>query len=190
METTIKKTVTVIAGVVLTLGLLLTSCKKPEKGDKGDTGASGATGATGATGLTGATGASGTNGNANVTSVTLSVTAWTWDATNSQRTATFSSLSVLTPSVVNNGAVLLYQLLGTSYIPIPVTVKISPTVQEHDYYIYDIGILQIYIEYSDFSDPNPPPATYKLITIPPAIIKPNVNVKNYAEVIKAYNLQD
>ena len=30
----------------------------------------------------------------------------------------------------------------------------------------------------------------RLVIIPPAMIKPNVNVKNYAEVKAAYNLQD
>jgi hypothetical protein len=47
MKKTIKTITTVIAGLALTLGLTLTSCQKGDIGPKGDTGATGATGQSG-----------------------------------------------------------------------------------------------------------------------------------------------
>ena len=94
---------------------------------------------------------------------------------------------------MSGGAVMVYQTDGASYyVPLPITQNIGGGVQEHDWFVYyPSGSLSIFIEYSDNSDPNPPTTfKYKLVCIPPAMKKPNVNMNSYADVKAAYNLKD
>lgn len=177
MKKTIKTTSMAFAALALTLGLTFTSCKKGDTGPKGDTGASGAT------------------GNANVTSITLNANSnsWSWDGTNNWRYAIWTGVNQLTSSVVNSGAVMLYQNSGNGYFAaLPITANISATVQEHDFFIYSTNTISVFIENSDKSDPNPGSLSYKLVCIPPAIIKsnPKLNLKNYNEVKQVLNLKD
>jgi hypothetical protein len=181
MKKTIKTTSVAFAALALTLGLTFTSCKKGDTGPAGDKGATGNTGATGAT------------GNANVTSITLNANSWTWDGVEYWRSATWTGVSQLTSAVVNSGAVMLYQNDGNGYFAaLPITANISATVQEHDFFIYSTNTISVFIENSDLSDPNPPPFSYKLVCIPPAIIKsnPKLDLKNYNEVKQVLNLKD
>jgi len=145
-------------------------------------------------GEAGTPGIDGKNGNANVTSITLNATSWSWDATNYWRSATWSGISQLTANVVNNGAVMLYQNDGSgNFIALPLTGNITATVQEHDFFKYGVNTIQVVIENSDLSDPNPPTSlSYKLVCIPQAIIKsnPNIDIRNYNEVKQVLNLQD
>ena len=82
-------------------------------------------------------------------------------------------------------------IITTEIICIPVTANISATVQEHDYFLYSTNTISVFIENSDNSDPNPGAATYKLVCIPPAIIKsnPKLDLKNYNEVKQVLNLK-
>lgn len=160
---------TIIAIVVIMA--TFTACQKPEKGDAGTPGK---------------------DGNANVQSTSLNVTGWTWDATNYWRYSSWTNVSLLTQDVIDGGAVMLYQKMSSGeYIALPISANVTSTVQEHDFFFYNVGTLKIIIENSDLSDPNPAGYLYKLVCIPKAarIKNPNVNMLNYSEVKKAYDIE-
>lgn len=156
---------------IFAMALVFTNCKK------GDTGPAGQ---------------DGTNGNANVTSVTLTTSSWAWNSSQKWRYATWNNVSILNTSVINDGVVMLYQLVGTnSYVQLPITQN-QGAYAEHDWFEYSPNTISVYIENSDLSDPNPSPFTYKLVCIPKSakMANPNVNWKNYTEVKNALNLKD
>lgn len=166
------KTKTIIA--ICAMALVFTNCKKTEKGEPGT---------------------SGKDGNANVQSITLTASAssWAWDNSNKWSTASWSGLSILNSNVVDNGAVMIYQNIGSStYLALPQAVNLNSTIQNHVFFTYSLNTLIIFNENSDLSTPTPYSATYKLVCIPPAIIKsnPNINLNNYNEVKQKLNLND
>ncbi|MCD6019864.1 MAG: hypothetical protein K0S53_2985 [Bacteroidetes bacterium] len=157
---------------ILAIAVAFTGCQKPEKGEAGTPGK---------------------DGNANVKSITLNVTGWSWDATNYWRYSSWTNVSILSQDVIDGGAVMLYQKLSTGeYIALPITANLSSTVQEHDFFFYGTNTLKIIIEKSDLTDLNPPGYTYKLVCIPKAerVINPDVNMLDYREVKQAYSLKD
>lgn len=141
-------------------------------------------------------GAAGADGNANVTSQTLTVSTWTWDATNLNRYANWTgSVSILTAPAVSTGAVMLYQIVGTQYVQLPITSRTTNSISENDLFTYSVGSLNITIQNSDSSDPIAniiTPSNYKLVVIPQKSLDqhPNVNLKNYNEVKRTFNLKD
>lgn len=165
MKTTLK-TITVLTALS---SLLFIGCKKVEKGE---------------------TGAPGKDGNANVKSVTLSATSWGWNSSQYWRYATWNNVTILDADVINGGAVMLYQSVGSNnYVQLPITQNMGAYV-EHDWFQYTTNTISVYIENSDLSDPNPPTFSYKLVCIPKAakIMHPNINLKNYNEVKEAFDL--
>lgn len=170
------KTKKLLMSFIIVFGVLISSCKKPEKGD---------------------TGAAGKNGNANVSSTILTVYSWTWDATNYWRYANFSSVPLITYDIANSGMVMLYQKTSSgSYIAVPVTqTTATGSTVEHDWFVYGTGQLSVYIENADLTDPIsqiPQPTNYKLVCIPAQslIVHPNINFQNYNQVKSAFNLKD
>lgn len=164
-----KKTITtVITGLVLTLGLTFTSCKKAEKGD------------------TGPAGTNGTNGNANVIGTNV-VTVSTWAASGSvwESTITFSGI---TSNVVDKGIVSVFVLYGTSWWALP-----DLNGKNSTQYGFGIGFVKLLNSNSDGTTPaNPGTQTFRIVVVSPSnrIANPNVNWNNYAEVKKVLNLKD
>lgn len=73
--------------------------------------------ATGPAGTNGTNGTNGINGTNGVTTYTMlnTATTWTWNATQYQSEATINvSTSVLTQSIVDSGAVMLYEQVPSS----------------------------------------------------------------------------
>ncbi|MEO8762185.1 MAG: hypothetical protein ABI388_11685 [Bacteroidia bacterium] len=171
MKTTIKTTAGQTAKVIATLfvacGLIFSSCTKD--------------GATGPQGLAGTNGTNGTNGNANVQSYTVAISPsqWTYfpNSSGSQWQYTVSSAFVPSGSAVcvynNPGQMLPYYdgIFGAFW-----GVNI-------------VGDVQI-LYYNGTTTLAAPALTQNLtiVVIPPAMVKPNVNTHNYAEVKAAYNL--
>jgi hypothetical protein len=146
-------------------------------------------------GATGPQGPQGPTGNANVISATFTMSSWLYSSP-----FFYGNLSIpeITSANANSAAVMVYFNTGnaTSWVALPYTQYNSPS----DYYMgfnTSAGNIQITWVYdssiSSGSDPNTFYGTtvnYKVVVIPPAMMKPNVNHHNYAEVKVAYNLKD
>ena len=155
---------------IFALGFMLTSCGKD-----------------------GATGPQGPQGNANVYANTYVVSSWSLNSTNYYIDLYDADL---TSDVQGSGAVQVFLSLnnGVDWNALPMTYVGSP------YYVmaYSTEIKNVYIDwiYSGTgvgSDPNTIYGTnclFKVVVIPPSYKKPNVNLRNYAEVKAAYNLKD
>lgn len=140
----------------------------------------------------GPAGTNGTDGNANVTSLVLNTGGgWSWDGANYWRVATWTGLSNLSTEVVNSGAVMLYYKSGSDYLAMPFALNITSTIQLHGNFDYTYNVLRVYWELSDLADPNPGYTEFKLICIPPASLigHNDLNLKNYNEVAKTFNLK-
>lgn len=164
-----KKNVVMVAVMLLSIGF--TSCKKGDTGEPGK------------------------DGNANVTSMTLSSPSWAWDASNYWRKSIWTGASILTSDVASSGSVMLYQNTSGVYVALPLAVNYTGTVQEHDWFTYSTGIVNVYVENSDLSDPIaqiPSSVTYKLVCIPKSgmITHPGVDLRNYEQVKKAFDIKD
>ncbi|MBS1652965.1 MAG: hypothetical protein JSU07_13250 [Bacteroidetes bacterium] len=164
MTKQIKTITAVIAGLALTLGLTFTSCKK------GDTGPAGPQGPTGAT------------GNANVQSTTFLNQGFAYVAANSDYEINLT-VPAVTSAVMNNGGVLVYFQPSSStgvWLQLPATF--GGTNIQTGYALGQVGLIST----SALSIL----LNVKVVVIPPAMVKPNVNTKNYSEVKAAYNLKD
>ena len=169
-----KIKITTIIAVCL-IAFATTNCQKPKDG------------------AVGPQGTNGKDGNANVSSVTLNANSWTWDGTNYWSTASFANISILTSNVVNGGAVMMYENFGSGvYMALPQTINLTSSVQQHSFFSYANNTVVVYTENSDLSNPNPSATSYKLVCIPPAIIKsnPNIDLTNYSEVKHVLDLKD
>lgn len=140
-------------------------------------------------------GLNGQNGNANVHSVGLTTNTWIWNSGSGTRYYTWTNISNLTFDIASYGGVYLYQLnsSGNGYFQLPITAPISAGVVESDYYEYGQGILTVYIQNSNLSDPItqiPNPANYKLVTISSSarLANPNLDYSNYEAVAKTFGL--
>jgi hypothetical protein len=171
MKTKIKTLTILIAGLALTLSTLFSSCKK------GDTGPAGPTGT------------NGTNGVANIqtSTVTTNNLSWVFDNTNNSFNATII-YAAITQAVVDKGTIQVFIGDGTStqWEALPFAYS---TFQYN--YNYKLGQILISVTLSNGNPPaNPGGQQYKVVVIPPAMVKPNVNVKNYYDLKMAYHLQD
>ena len=203
MKKNFKSVYSIALTVVLGVGLTLTSCKKAEtgpagaKGDTGATGATGATGTNGANGTTGANGTNGTNGVANISTINFTCSNlnwtegqevggnWVWEY---QRTS-----PEITNAIYSSGAVMVYMGSSTEgYIALPFSLLGVQTA----FGIFqgatgNTNTLNIAIQRLDGAQfPNPGGMDFKAVIIPPAMIKPNVDITNYNEVKIAYQLAD
>jgi hypothetical protein len=141
-------------------------------------------------------GPAGPAGNANVSSTTFSVNTWSW---NSPYYYANFSVPDLTSSNINSAAVLVYfSTTSGTWFAVPYT-QYTSTYDYHMGFSNSIGNVQVTWIYdnslSSGSDPNTYYGTsvrYKIVVIPPAERKanPNLNVRDYNAVKKAFNLKD
>lgn len=168
-----KKTIARLAAILVISALALTpGCKKAEKGDKGDKGD---------------TGAAGSNGVANIQTYTAYISNWVPDGTDYTATV---SVPIITSEVVSKGTIQVWIDAsggsGASYEALP-----------YAYYgfamNYTFSVGQITLRFSELDGSqalNPGAGFIKVVAIPPSMIKPNVNMRDYNEVKAAYNLKD
>ena len=155
---------------IFALGFLVTSCGKD-----------------------GATGPEGPQGNANVYANTYVVSSWSTNSTNYYIDLYDADL---TSDVQGSGAVQVFLSLnnGVDWNALPMTYVGSPYyVMTYSTEIKNVFIDWIYSGTGFGSDPNTVYGTnclFKVVLIPPAYKKPNVNMRNYAEVKAAYHLKD
>jgi hypothetical protein len=131
-------------------------------------------------------GVAGTNGVANIQTsfVTVNTADWAWSSSGYW----YSDFSGVTIS--NNAAVLVYLVDNSS-----ANVSLPLTYEDAQYY-FRSGTTYIEMDVSSASGTttntlaNPGPTNYKIVIIPPAMLKPHVNHTNYAEVKAAYHLKD
>lgn len=167
MKKQIKISAIIMTVLATALFLNFTSCKK------GDTGPAGAKGDPGK------------NGISNITTYTANVTSANW-VLNSPDYETTLLTPNLNSSIVNGGAVMVYigNNTSTSWSALPFSYQ---TVQFS--YTYSLGQVLISVGLSNGSVvSNPGNCTFKIVIIPFDYLKPNVNINNYNEVKKAYNL--
>jgi hypothetical protein len=172
MKKTIISMTSVIAGLALTLGLTLTSCQKGDTGPAGEKGAAGT---------------NGTNGVANIqtTTITLNGSAWTFDSAENSYDATLT-VPGITQSIMDKGTIQVFMGDATELVPLPIAFGL---LQIH--YSFSPGQVFLSLRLSDGSVPSSPGTEqFKVVIIPPAMMKPNVNYKNYDEIKAAYNLDN
>ena len=174
-KTTAGKTAAMLSMFALACGLLFTNCAKD--------------GMTGPAGPAGTNGTNGTNGNANVVSGTVTVTNWTYSSPSYYGDITYASI---TQSIMDKGAILVYLSNGSGgYSQLPLTIYPLATYSQTYEVVTAFNNVRIYITDSDLTAPNAPTAkTFKIVVIAAGMVKPNVNVKNYADVKAAYSLAD
>jgi hypothetical protein len=171
MKTKIKLSIMKLAGIALAIGITITSCKK------GDTGPQGPQGNNGVSGIVN-------------TTLTAPASSWTWDNTTKTSDAQFY-VAALSQSIVNTGAVMAYEDAGSGiWIPLPSTFVAAANLTYHTSFYFKLNTIQISRFVSDESNPGQYPSTFRLVVIPPAMVKPNVNMNNFAEVKSAYNLTE
>ena len=159
MKKQIKTMTTVIAGLALTLGLALTSCKK------GDTGPAGPAGS------------NGTNGVANIqtSTVTTNNSTWGFDNTDNSYNATLN-YPAITQAVVDRGTVQVFisDGAGSEWLALPFSYG---NIQ----YLYSYKLGQVLITYTlaDNAVPsNPGGQQFKVVVIPPASKSSDPNSNN------------
>lgn len=107
------------------------------------------------------------------------------------------STSELTASNVDSALVMVYfSTIGSNWFALPYTQYNSPA----DYYmgfVSSVGNVQVTWVYDSSLSTGSDPNTYygttvkcKVVIIPPAMVKPNINYKNYKEVKATYKLSD
>ena len=171
MRKTIKTMTMVFAVGALSLGLALTSCKK------GDTGPAGPSGT------------NGTNGVSNIKTniFTTNTNQWNLDNIHNVYYYNYSSTDI-TSDVLSNGAVMVYLGDGTgnTWTAMPFSIQGGSLA-----FVIGQSKVQIQASLFDGSVPNNPGGQqFKVVIIPPTMVKPNVNTNNYADVKEAYNLVD
>jgi len=179
--TTTGKAAKMISMFAIACGLLLTNCAKDGK--------------TGPAGPTGPAGTNGTNGNANVVSYKFVISSWTSQTTYWTYSGTVPAIS---SSTLNDGsAVLCYFSAnnGTTWFAMPYT-QVDATSNYYMYFNTFNGGITVFWQRDNGSLGSNPNTYYgqtinvKTVVIPPAMRKPNVNVKNYDDIKAAYNLAD
>jgi hypothetical protein len=160
--------------LIVALATLLFSCAKD--------------GATGPAGTNGATGATGATGNANVEIFTFNIDSAQWlpDSANLQ----WGVLDTLPASANVTGGVYLYVQDVTFWAALP-HVDYGMTTE----FEFDPSTKILNIQSADARAQvmiaNPGAKTFRAICIPPAgrMANPNLNYKNYDEVVKAFGIK-
>jgi len=172
--------------ILITTALILlfnlTSCVKE-----------GPQGPPGKDGINGLNGQDGQDGNANVKTTVFQVTPSDWTQTSSD-IYYLKYLSIITNDIVDNGAVLVYwkSTNSNSYQALPMTWPSSNTKIYR--YWYSSTLLEVEIVQADGTTPTLPSTTYtyKVVAIEGdyASRPLPINIKNYSEVKKYFNLKD
>lgn len=167
---------TVLAGLVLTLGLTVSSCKKAEQGPKGE---------------------DGKNGNANVKTKIYTVTPGQWNG----NSTTAYQVTVNVPEISNaeTEAVIIYYsdaASGNSWYPLATEYSTSGSGASLSVFQFvgsiKTGRLDLsWVDYYSSAYHAPSGTLYfKIVVIPPAKVISSVDTKNYSQVKAAYNLKD
>lgn len=169
------------AGLAIAVGLTITSCKKGDTGPQGPAGPQGPQGATGNNGVSGIIN----------TTLTAPANTWSWDNTSKTRDALFINVTALSQSIINSGAIMLYEDFGSgTWVALPQTFVVSANLTYHTTFFYSLNTVGISRFLSDESDPGQSAGVFRLVVIPQGMVKPNVNIKDYNAVKDAYNLKD
>jgi hypothetical protein len=137
----------------------------------------------GAPGTNGTNGVNGANGVANISTRLYTVTPGSWSSSGSG-VWTYSATD-LDITDFNVDAVMVYYYGGSSYFAIPATSLLIGG----DNLVFSFSTNQINLIYLNSTAPTIT-TQYKVVVIPPAMKKPNIDYKNYAAVKAAYNLID
>lgn len=158
--------------IIITVSLLLSNCKKEVTGPKGDKGEKGDKGSS----------------NSIITN-TYTVNSWVWDNSSKMRTdAIFTNQ--ISQNILDNGAIMVYENFGGSWIALPETFVVSQNVTYHVVFSCSLNTIALEKFLSDESDPGSNSSVFKVVIIPLCMIKPNVNINNYSEVKETYGLSE
>lgn len=138
----------------------------------------------------GPAGPAGKNGNANVVSSSVTSGSWTYVAPSWEQTFTYPAI---TSTILNSGAVLVYVQSGTNFYQLPYTFYPSSSFSRTFTYVHYLGGLKVFVTDSDLTQPSDPGTlTFKVVVIASSALKqnPDVNLKDYNAVKKAFNLND
>lgn len=164
------KSIRTTAICLLMAGLL--GCAKTEKGPQGDPGPQGAEGAP---------------GNANVvTTNSVTLSNWVYDSDGDIYTVSINA-SVITQAVKDKGLIMVYLLSeNNDWVPLPYVGLSSPT----DFLTYRVNTGNVLVSYYDNVEPTENPSSFgiicKVVVIPSAALKVDVNYTNYEQVKKEY----
>jgi len=195
MTKTIKIMTATLAVLVLTLGLTLTSCEKPEKGETGPQGAQGSAGVQGPAGPQGSSGPQGTTGNANVNTIIENIASGNWVLSGNTYYVDIT-VSEINSDIINTGAVSIFMESTTQtgiWLNMPWIEYGSATYFSTYNYNYGLGGVRIFKSDSDLTAPsNPGVRKFKIVVIASSGIaqNPDVDLKDYNAVKVAFNLKD
>ena len=136
----------------------------------------------------GPVGEAGQDGNANVVSSTITSSAWVYNDPYWEITFSYSAI---TQDIINNGAVLVYIVEGGRNYQLPITIYQSSSYSTSVGLDAFVGGITINWSDSDLTQPdNPGTTTFKIVVISAdgLIQNPNLDVYNYNEVQKAFEL--
>ena len=176
MKKTFRTMTMVLAGMALTLGLTVSSCKKAEQGPKGE---------------------DGKNGNANVKTKIYTVTPGLWNG----NSTTPYEVTVNVPEISNaeTEAVIIYYSdapSGNYWYPLATEYSTSGSGSSLSVFQFTgaikTGRLDLsWVDYYSSAYHAPSGTLYfKIVVIPPAKVISSVDTKNYTQVKAAYNLKD
>ena len=140
-------------------------------------------------GAVGPAGKDGNDGNANVVSSSITSGSWSFVSPSWSQYFTYSAI---TQDILNNGAVLVYVAEGVNYYQLPYTFYPSSSYSRTYNYVHYLGGLKVYVTDSDLNTPEPGTLKFKVVVIEASGLmkNPNVDLNNYQEVKKAFNLKD
>lgn len=135
----------------------------------------------------GPAGKDGKDGVANISNVKFSVNTNQWIYDNQSKEYYFNiNVPAITVNVINGGSVMCYlsDAVGEEWASMPFTYNGVQAL-----YSFKQSNVTVSWSLSNGATPgNPGFIKYKVIVIPPAMVKPNINIYDYKQVKQAYNL--
>jgi len=168
--------------LLLSLMIVLASCKKGDTGDTGPAGASGSNGTNGVNGL---------NGNANVSTITFNVGPTGWQS-NGAQTYVYNNVLVpqITQALIDSGLIIAYWDRIVDQIQLPF---VDGNVNKSYYAEISLGHYQFEIDYFGQSlgiPANPYKIKLVLATAHARMSNPELNWNDYEAVKTRFNLKD
>ena len=139
--------------------------------------------------VTGPAGEDGKDGNANVVSSSITSGSWSFVSPSWSQSFTYSAI---TQDILDNGAVLVYVASGVNYYQLPYTFYPTSSYSRTYNYVHYLGGLKVFVTDSDLITTEPGTLEFKVVVIEASFLmkNPNVDLNNYQEVKKAFNLKD
>ncbi len=164
----------------LAIAVFVTSCSKGPAGPAGPTGPTGAGGGVGATGPTGV---------ANISTTEFTVTTAQWNIYGVNEDTVWRPVPLLTDSI-NDGVIVQVSRTTGAFIGDWFGMPMSNFLASNDLIDFLYGNKRILFGYNFSSAPSQT-LKFKVIVIPPAVMKqhPNVNSKNQAELMTLPEVQ-